>query len=229
MQKVLIVDDEADNRKLLKDRLEREGFSVIAARNADEAYLAAVDSKPDLILTDVAMPGTDGIAFCQKLKDNRRTSAIPVILVSGVHKHESQQIEGIEHGADDYILKPYSPRLLLAKMKALLRRYGAPEELKEVLEAEGLTLDVQARIVTFQKRRISLTRKEFDVLTTFLRKRGQVLSVPYLLETVWGYDPADYSDPHTLQAHMSTLRRKLGPRLGKKIVNVPGLGYRFEA
>jgi DNA-binding response OmpR family regulator len=174
------------------------------------------------------MPGADGFAFTRQLKSDRRTAQIPVILMSGHHKSDEDQVEGIDRGADDYLLRPFSHRLLSAKVKAVLRRYAAPAELEKALKAAGLSLDVQARTVAVNDKQIPLTRKEFDLLTTFLRKKGRVLSVPYLLETVWGYDPAHYNDPHTLQVHLSSLRRKLGAKVAKRIVSVPGLGYRFE-
>jgi DNA-binding response OmpR family regulator len=226
--KILVVDDDPDNRKLFKWLLEREGYSVLIAKDAADGLLSAVDSKPDLVLTDVAMPGTDGFAFTRQLKADRRTREIPVILMSGHHKSDEDQVEGIDRGGDDYLLRPFSHRLLSAKVKAVLRRYAAPAELEKALKASGLSLDVQARTVAVNDKQVPLTRKEFDLLTTFLRKKGRVLSVPYLLETVWGYDPAQYNDPHTLQVHLSSLRRKLGAKLAKRIVSVPGLGYRFE-
>jgi len=226
--KILIVDDEADNRTFLKTVLEKHGFSVAAAQRAAEALDEADRSAPDLILSDVAMPGMTGLALCEKLKANPKTAAIPVVLMSGAQKDEKDQAEGIDLGADDYLLKPFTPRLMLAKINGVLRRFAAPDEFREILKEIGLTLDVQARTVESRKGRLALTRKEFDLLTTFLRKRGRVLSHLFLLETVWGYDPAVYNDPHTVETHISSLRRKLGPKLAKMIVNVPGVGYRFE-
>lgn len=227
--KILAVDDEPDSLVVLKQRLENDGFSVVLAKNADEAFQAAVDSKPDVVLSDVAMPGADGFALCRRLKSDARTSSTPVILLSGLHSSEDDQLEGLEGGADDYLPKPYPPRLLSAKIRTLLRRYAAPHELGETLAAESIKLDVQARTVEHKGKRIALTRKEFDLLTLFLRKPGRALGVDYLLETVWGYDPADYNDPRTLQVHVSSLRKKLGPKLGKRIISVTGHGYRFDA
>ena len=226
--KILIVDDEADSLAVYKGMLEAEGFSVVQARSAREALLAAVDSRPDLVLSDVAMPDEDGVALCRRLKSDRRTCAVPVILISGVHTGEADQTEGIEEGADDYLPRPCSAGFLFAKIRAVLRRYSVPEELKEVLKAEGIAVDIQARTVSLKGHEIPLTRKEFDLLTTFLRKPGRVMSIPYLLETVWGYDPADYNDPHTVGVHISSLRKKLGSKLGEKLASVPGLGYRFD-
>ena len=227
--KILAVDDDADSLLVLKQRLVHDGFSVLTAANAQEAFQAAVASRPDLILSDVAMPGADGVALCRRLKSDARTAGIPVVMLSGARQSEADQLEGLEGGADDYLQKPYPPRLLSAKIRTLLRRYSAPRELGEALSQAQLALDVQGRTVEHKGKRIALTRKEFDLLTTFLRKPGRALSAEYLLETVWGYDPADYNDPRTLQVHVSSLRRKLGPKLGRRIVSVTGHGYRFEA
>ena len=226
--KVLVVDDEADNREFLKGILQGKGFSVALAGRADEALLAAVDSRPDLVLSDVAMPGLSGFDLCRRLRSDKRTAALPVVLMSGAHKQEAEQAEGMELGADDYLLKPFTPRLLIAKIRAVLRRYSAPQEIADVLKAQGVALDVQARTATVAGRRIQLNRKEFDLLTTFLRRQGRVLSATFLLEAVWGYDPALYNDPHTVEVHVSRLRRKLGLKLAKRIVTVPGAAYRPE-
>lgn len=226
--KVLVVDDNADNRELIKGWLELDDHVVLLAKDGNEAFQVALDSGPDLVLSDVMMPVDDGLTLCRKLKGDARTAATPVVLMSGARLKEEEQVEGIERGADDYLLRPFSPRLLRAKVQAVLRRYAAPADLHEVLSGSGLELDVQARVVTLKGRRVSLTRKEFDLLTTFLRKPGRVLSVPYLLETVWGHDPADYNDPATVQVHLSSLRKKLGPALAKRLVSVPGHGYRLD-
>lgn len=225
--KILVVDDDTEHRTYLKGLLATEGYSVSTADRAAEGLSSASKSRPDLIISDVAMPGMSGFTFCRKLKADRRTSGVPVILMSGAKTEEHEQATGIEEGADDYLLKPFTPRLLMAKIKAVLRRFDAPGELKEVLKDEGLTLDVETRTADLKGKRIPLTRKEFDLLTTLLRKQGRVVSVPYLLETVWGYDPSDYSDPHTVETHVSSLRRKMGTRLAKKIVTIPTRGYQF--
>lgn len=226
--KILIVDDEPDMLTTYRSLLERAGFGVICAGSAGEAFQAAAESRPDLILSDVAMPDTDGKALVGRLKADTATAAIPVILMSGAYKEEADQAEGLEAGADDYLPKPASPRLMAARLRAVLRRYAAPKELGRTLSANGLALDVTSRIVTQDGRRVPLTRKEFDLLTTFLRRPGRVLSTTYLLETVWGYDPAEYNDPRTVAVHLSSLRKKLGPAFGKRLTAVPGLGYRLD-
>lgn len=227
-RKILLVDDETDNRRFLKGVLEARGFSVTAAAGGSEACLAVRRSRPDLILSDVAMPGLSGDEMVRRLKSDPRTAHIPVILMSGAHKADEDQAGGIDSGADDYLLKPFTPRLMLAKINGVLRRCSFPEEIGEVLKEHGLRLDVQARTAEDSRGRLTLTRKEFDLISIFLRKRGKILRHAFLLENVWGYDPALYSDPHTVETHISSLRSKLGPKLGKRIVNVPGIGYRFD-
>lgn len=226
--KILLVDDEADNRRVAGDILAAEGYSVQRAASGNEAFALAVESPPDLVVSDVSMADGDGLELLRRLRAEKKTARVPVILMSGVRKDEDDQADGLEQGADDYLPKPVAPSLLRAKIAAVLRRFGSPGELSDVLKTHGLALDVAARTATLDGRRVALTRKEFDLLTTFLRKPGRVLSIPYLLEVVWGYDPADYSDPHTVGVHVSTLRKKIGAKLGQRIVALPGLGYRFD-
>jgi DNA-binding response OmpR family regulator len=226
---ILLVDDEADNRRVYGDLLEAEGYKVRRAISGDEAFSLAVESPPDLVLSDVSMQKGDGLSLLSRLRAEKKTGRIPVILMSGVRTDPDEQADGLEQGADDYLPKPVPPKLLRAKIAAVLRRFNAPEELGDVLKAHGAMIDVSARTATIAGKRIALTRKEFDLLTTFLRKPGRVLSIPFLLETVWGYDPADYSDPHTVGVHVSTLRKKIGTKLGDRIVALAGIGYRFEA
>jgi DNA-binding response OmpR family regulator len=226
--RVLVVDDDRDHREMLRAMLELKGFGVAEAGDAMEALAAASKSRPDLILSDVAMPKLSGFQLCKKLKNDARTKGVPVILMSGERRDEREQAEGIEIGADDYLIKPFTPRLLLAKLSAVLRRFAAPDELGEILETEGLTLDVETRRAKLRGKEVALTRKEFDLMLTLIRKRGRVVSVAQLLESVWGYDPNDYSDPHTVETHVSSLRRKLGSRFAKRIETVPTRGYRFN-
>lgn len=226
--KILVVDDEADNLTVYAGLLRKAGYSVLTAAAPREGLDAAARSQPDLVLCDVSMPETDGISVCRQLKADKRTGHIPVILMSGVHKSESAQARGLEEGADDYLGKPFSAELLYAKVKAVLRRACPPTPAWETLKNDGIMMDLEARLVTRKGAPLALTRKEFDLLAVFLRKPGRVLSVPYLLETVWDYDPADYRDPHTVEVHVSSLRKKLGPKAGKRVVSVSGLGYRLD-
>lgn len=226
---ILLVDDEADNLNVHQLVLAREDYSVETASSGEQAFAAAVARRPDLVVSDVQMPGMDGFALCHRLQRDARTSGIPIILMSGASKRETDQLKGLEGGADDYLIKPFTPRYLIAKVKLVLRRYKAPEALSQILVTHGLSLDVAARTVTQEDGGLlRLTRKEFDLLTIFLERPGRVLTQRFLLESVWGYDLADYNDPHTVTVHLCSLRRKLGKALGKRIVTVPGTGYRFE-
>jgi two-component system response regulator RegX3 len=227
--KVLLVEDDTEFLKYLSTLLRQEGFVVSRAEDADEAMLSATQSPPDLILSDVKLKGIDGITLCRQCKADKRTANIPVILLTGSEKESEDQIRGLESGADDYLLKPISGRLLIAKIKVVLHRYTSAEELQDLLKVEDLTLDVKAWTVTIKGKPVYLTRKEFDLLLTFLKKRGRVLNPSFLLEHVWGYDPATYDDARTVKVHISSLRTKLGPRFGEKIINVPGVGYKFDA
>lgn len=226
---ILVVDDDEDILRSVKRFLEAKGFAVITAQEASSAYLIAQEARPGLILSDSDMPGMDGHKLCRILKKDQRTAAIPVILMSGVWISEKDQISGLEGGADDYVNKPFSLPMLLARIQAVLRRFEAPgREEGEILESCGLSLDPSARTATIRGKPVRLTAKEFDLLTLFMQKPGRVLKPSYLLEAVWGYDPADYNDPHTVEVHVSSLRKKLGPQIGKRLVNVIGFGYKFE-
>jgi DNA-binding response OmpR family regulator len=229
MEKILLVEDDEWFSGHVTALLGKEGYQVIVAGNAEDAFFAATHSPPDLILLDVVLTGgDDGFALCRRLKEDQRTAHLPVIMVSGMRLKEDDQLEGLGYGADDYLLKSVSSRLLIGKVRAVLRRYAAPGELRDLLTAEDVTLDVSSRTVTVKGESVALTRKEFDLLLVFLRKRGQLLNPAYLLETVWGYNPSTYTDTRTVKVHIASLRAKLGPKVGDKIVNVPGVGYRFE-
>lgn len=226
--KILVVDDDTAILGVVKKYLTANGMGVIITDNGSEALLLARDSKPDVVLCDSQMPGLDGHALCRLLKRESATRSVPVILMSGERIEDRDVLDGFEGGADDYLLKPFSLAVLLARLKAVLRRYETSERMSGTLRKRGIELDPAGRTVKVGKNPVSLTRKEFDLLATLLSRAGRVLSVPYLLETVWGYDPADYNDPGTVEVHVYHLRKKLGPKAGKAIVNLPGYGYKFD-
>ncbi len=225
---VLVVEDNPLFSKTLKAVLELEGFQVSVVDVPQDVVAHAKSKQPRLILMDVVLGEASGITLCQDLKASPYTSSIPIILLSGALTDEEFQLQGFEEGADDYLLKPISNELLVAKVKAVLKRYSSPEELADQLKAENLALDVKARKVFVSGNPVALTRKEFDLLTALLRKRGQVVYTTHLYHTVWGYGEAVPVDSHTVKVHVSSLRSKLGQDLGRKIVNLPGLGYRFD-
>ncbi|MBI5209805.1 MAG: response regulator transcription factor [Elusimicrobia bacterium] len=228
--KVLVVDDDPAVLKLLKRYLSANGFGVIVTDNGSEALLLVRESRPDVIICDAEMPGLDGYAVCRVLKKDEKTAGIPMLMVSGTRLQEGDILEGFLGGADDYIGKPFSLPVLLARVKAVLRRGrpGAGTTDGDRIKERGLELDLAGRTVRADGKPVGLTRKEFDLLEALVSKAGRLLSVSYLLETVWGYDPAVYNDPATVEVHVSHLRGKLGPKLGKRIVTVTGHGYKFE-
>jgi len=227
--KALVVDDDRDILGLIKRLLTAGGMSCMVTDNGSEALMLVRESRPDIILVDAEMPGLDGHAVCRVLKKEASTHAIPVIIMSGTRIDERAILAGFQGGADDYVLKPFSPPVLLARIRAVLRRYENSSRSEEKLKKFGLVLDPAGRTVTIGGKGVAMTRKEFDLLATLIGKPGRALSIPYLLETVWGYDPADYNDPGTVEVHVCHLRKKLGPKLSKRLVAVMGHGYKFES
>jgi len=226
---ILVVEDDSRLQKFFVKTLEGENYRVVTAQSAEEAFVCVRETHANLVLSDVVLKGSkDGMALCRELRGRPETSHVPVILMSGHRMEEEDLVEGLGAGADDYLLKPVSGKMLIAKIQSVFRRYKAPRDLAETLKAQGLTLDVQSRVAMYRGQTIALTRKEFDLLTVFLRQPGKVLTNDYLLEWVWGVDPNMELDTRTLTVHVSSLRNKLGEPLGGRIANVPRLGYRFE-
>ena len=228
-KKILVVDDDKAILTLVRKYLTGLGYSVVVTDNGSEGLMLVRESRPDLILVDSDMPGLDGHAVCRVLKKEAATQSIPVMIMSGARIAETDILSGFSGGADDYVMKPFSLPVLAARVEAVLRRYKTTTSLSPKLKKSGIELDAAGRSVKIEGKEVSLTRKEFDLLAALLEKAGRVLSVPYLLETVWGYDPADYNDPGTVEVHVSHLRKKLGPKLAKRLTNLTGHGYKFEA
>ena len=228
MQKILIADDEISMRKVIRRFLSAHSFSVITADNGNEAFHLAREMHPQLILADENMPGLNGHELCRTLKKNPETASIPVILMSGRKMEEGDILAGFDCGADDYILKPFSLSILIAKLRALLHHYENHSQTNILLKKYRMELDLPGRILKIAGKTLPLTRKEFDLLVALTHNINRVLSVPSLLESVWGYDPAKYNDPHTVEVHVFQLRKKLGPKIAGHLVNVTGYGYKFE-
>ena len=225
-ERVLVIDDTREMVESIKTYLSSHGFAVLTALNGSDGRLLALESLPDLVLTDADMPDLDGHALCRLLKQDPRTSRMPVLIMSGTMMDEGHIVAGLEGGADDYILKPFPMKVLLARIHAVLRRFAQGPELKQTLEREGIELDPAAREVRVQGVAVALTRKEFDLLALLIEKAGRVLTPAFLLEAVWGYDLADYNDPQTVTTHIHRLRKKIG---AKYITNVTGHGYKFSS
>lgn len=222
-QKILVVDDEPDLVELVKDVLERNDYLVISARNADLAIKKVRESKPDLIILDLNLPGIGGIEVCRILKRDKKTSAVPIIMLT-VKSTETDKIAGLEAGADDYMTKPFSTAELVARTRAVLRRILYAGEPGEVLVSGDIRLDSTEHMVYVKDEQIDLTPKEFNLLYLLMKKKGKVLSRTFLIENIWGYEYL--GGTRTVDVHVRHLREKLGEE-GKKVETVEGVGYKF--
>lgn len=217
---VLIVDDEEDMRQLLKMYLENEGMICSLAANGEETYKYVSTNRFDIILLDIMMPGDDGFVVCENL---RLVSNTPIIFLSAKGE-EWDKVKGLKTGADDYIVKPFSPGELVARIQAVLRRSHTFKNDNEMVKAGIIFIDKNARKVMIQHKHIVLTLKEYEVLLFFIEHQGQALSREQLLEHVWGLG---YNGSlRTVDTHIKTLRMKLGK--ADYIETVWGIGYKFE-
>ena len=223
---ILIVEDERDIVKMLDYNLKKEGYKILVTHDGEDALDAANTKHPDLILLDLMLPGLDGLEVCKQLKLERKTASIPVIMLTA-KAQESDKIVGLELGADDYVVKPFSPRELIARIKAVLRRGKEKDRLPEILKIGELVIDFSKIAVTVKNKPVELTSKEFELLKTLVKARGRVLSRDYLLDNIWGFDHAIEIQTRTVDVHIRTLRKKL-KTASKGIVTVKNYGYRFE-
>ncbi|MCX5668669.1 MAG: response regulator transcription factor [Candidatus Omnitrophica bacterium] len=223
---ILIVEDEKDIVKMLDYNLKKEGYKTLVAHDGEDALDMANTKLPDLILLDLMLPGVDGLEVCKELKLERKTASIPVIMLTA-KSQESDKIVGLELGADDYMTKPFSPRELIARIKAVLRRGKEKEKLPEVIKIGGLGLDFSKIEVTVKGKQVELTSKEFELLKTLIQAKGRVLSRDYLLDNIWGFDHAMEIQTRTVDVHIRTLRKKLKSQ-ARRILTVKNYGYRFE-
>ena len=218
--KILVVDDEARMRKLVKDFLVNKGFSVIEAADGEEAvdvFFAQKDIA--LVILDVMMPKMDG---WEVLKTIRKYSQVPVIMLTA-RGEERDEFQGFALGVDEYISKPFSPKILVARVDAILRRSNAAAS--EVLDVGGIRIDKAAHQVTIDGKEIELSYKEFELLTYFVENQGIALSREKILNNVWNYDY--FGDARTIDTHVKKLRSKLGAK-GEFIKTIWGMGYKFE-
>lgn len=228
MTTVLVADDDPVVTKQLEIALLKAGFAVLTCPDPARFLDEAEAGQPDLILLDVVFGPRDGRELCRALRRSAQSKTTPIILMSAVRKGNDDMVEGLKGGADDYLVKPIDPAFLAAKIEAVLRRYGAPKELATTLNHYGLSLSVVERKVKVSGKEVSLTRKEFDLLTTLLRRPGRVLTARDLLEKVWGYEPGEYDDPNTVHVHISRLRRKLGKPFSDRLTTLVNVGYRLD-
>ena len=221
---VLVVEDEPDIRNLIVHHLERDGFRCRTAASGPEALAAARAAPPDLVVLDLMLPGMDGLEVCRRLRAT--AVSLPIIMLTA-KGDEVDRVVGLELGADDYVVKPFSPKELVARVRAVLRRARPVEGARPVLIGP-VSLDPARHQVTVAGTAVALTPKEFDLLQTLMESAGRVLSREHLLNRVWGYARADVIESRTVDVHVRRLRAKLGDA-GARIATIKTIGYRFEA
>lgn len=223
MAKLLVVDDEVNIRLIIKKYAEFEGHEVTEAEDGMKAVMLCRNNDFDLIILDIMMPELDGFSTCKEI---RKTKDIPVLMLSA-RGEEYDKLHGFELGIDDYVVKPFSPKELMARVNAILARAvrSGSEPEKEVLELSGLVIDFTARVVTIDGERAELSPKEYELLFYMARNRGIALTREKLITEVWGYD--FYGDDRTLDTHIKLLRNSLGS-YRDSIVTLRGVGYRFD-
>jgi DNA-binding response OmpR family regulator len=222
-QTILVVDDEARIVKLVRDYLERAGFDVITARDGETALTLAHVEQPDLIVLDLMLPGVDGLDVCRRL---RQESGVPIIMLTA-RVEEADRVVGLELGADDYVTKPFSPRELVARIRATLRRANGQMGPATILRAGDAELDTASLTAVFAGQPVDLTSTEFQLLATLVRQPGRIFSREQLLQAIHGVSFEGYD--RSVDSHIKNIRRKIepDPRNPRYIQTVYGVGYRF--
>jgi len=220
MPKILVVDDEANIIELTKLYLEREGYQVEGVPTGGEALSSLTSSKPDLIVLDLMLPDMDGFEVCRQI---RTKSDVPILMLTA-RKEDVDKIVGLELGADDYFTKPFNPRELVARVKAILRRYQAGAKAGEIIEMGNMRIDMTRYEVTLAGKPIKLRTKEYALLSTFAQNPGVVFTREKLLDLVWGYDY--YGETRTVDVHINHLRERLAGS-GIRIETLRGTGYKM--
>ncbi|MCR4748826.1 MAG: response regulator transcription factor [Lachnospiraceae bacterium] len=220
--KILVVDDEERMRKLVRDFLVNKNYRVLEASNGEEALEIFIKQQKDigLVILDVMMPVMDGWEVCRSI---REYSKVPIIMLTA-KSEEKDELRGFELGVDEYITKPFSPKILVARVEAILRRYGSGTD--EIFDVGGIKLDKVAHTVKIDGNDVELSYKEFELLAYFLENKGIALSREMILNHVWNYDY--FGDARTIDTHVKKLRSKMGPK-GDLIKTIWGMGYKFEA
>jgi two-component system alkaline phosphatase synthesis response regulator PhoP len=224
-KKILIVEDEVDIAQLVKLYLEKEGFRTFVAKSGDEALKLIKSERPDLVMLDLMLPEIDGIEVCKRIRNAPDTALLPIIMVTA-KAEESDTIVGLELGADDYVTKPFSPKALVARVKALLRRLDRETtDQRSSFSFGPLAMDLSRHEVTIHRKEMPLTAKEFGLLEYLLRHPGRVLTRDVLLNAVWGY--SYYGTTRTVDVHIRRLKIKI-PFLDQAIISVKSLGYKLS-
>ena len=221
MAKILVVDDEIKIREIIKEYAEFEGYEVAQAEDGMQAVEMVKNQDFDIIIMDVMMPKLDGYSACKEI---RKIKQIPVIMLSA-RGEEYDKLFGFEIGVDDYVVKPFSPKELMARIRAVLNRASASQRTEDVIRYEGLEINFTAREVKIDGQKVSMTPKEYDLLFYLVKNMNIALSREKLLEEVWGFD--FYGDDRTVDTHIKMLRNSLG-KYRNLIVTLRGMGYKFE-
>ncbi|GAA6145053.1 MAG: phosphate regulon transcriptional regulatory protein PhoB [Thalassolituus sp.] len=223
-KRVLIVDDEAPIREMIAVALEMAGYECLEAENVQEAHSLVVDQRPDMILLDWMLPGVSGVEFARRLKREEATAELPIIMLTAKGEEENK-VQGLESGADDYITKPFSPRELVARLKAVLRR-ATPLGVEETIEVNGLILDPVCHRVMAHDKAVDVGPTEYRLLQFFMTHQERAYSRSQLLDQVWGGNV--YVEERTVDVHIRRLRKALGQSHEQLIQTVRGTGYRFS-
>lgn len=221
MEKILVVDDEENIRNIIKKYAVFEGYDVYEAEDGIEAVNLCRQNNYDIIIMDIMMPELDGFSACREIKKEKD---IPVIMLSA-RGEEFDRIHGFETGADDYVVKPFSPKELMMRVAAVLKRSKNSQKELNIFESDGIKVDFSGRIVYIDGERVDMSPKEYELFFYLVKNRNIALSRERLITEVWGYD--FYGDDRTLDTHIKILRKTLGKYSGK-IVTLRGVGYRFE-
>ncbi len=226
-EKILVVDDEEHIAELISYNLTSNGYKVITANNGIDAVKIAIEEKPNLILLDLMIPGKDGYDVCKDVRSNSEIRNTPIIMLTA-KSEEVDKILGLELGADDYMTKPFSVRELLARVKAVLRRFSISEPESNVLVFENLTADFDKREILVNDKKLDLTLKEFELLEILIRNKGKILTRDTLLDKIWGYEYI--GETRTVDVHIRYLRKKIevDDKNPKLIETIRGVGYRFN-
>jgi two-component system phosphate regulon response regulator PhoB len=221
--KILVVEDDRDILQLLTYNLRAAGFEISTSQDGYDALALIKQQLPDIVLLDLLLPGLDGLEICKELKRSSETKSIPVIMLTA-RGEEVDRVVGLELGADDYVVKPFSPRELILRIKAVLRR-ATPQDSETVWQEEGLRLEMEAHRTTVDGEEVGLTATEFKLLSELVRNKGKVQTRDQLLDKVWGYHFNGYA--RTVDTHVRRLRQKLGD-YSDRIETIRGVGYRFR-
>jgi two-component system alkaline phosphatase synthesis response regulator PhoP len=223
-KKILVIEDDKDIVELLKHYFQKESFVLKEASDGFSGLKKAQAEPFDLIILDIMLPEMDGFEICKQLRSDPKTSSVPLIMLTAKGE-ETDKIVGLELGADDYVTKPFSPKELMARVKALLRRVERKPEKEQIYHYGKLTLDLSKHDVTYHNKPVELTSKEFALLECLLRSKGRVLTRDFLMDEVWGYDY--YGGMRTVDVHIRRLREKI-PALSSAIQTVKNLGYKLK-